>query len=61
MPVCMCVYTLETKKLQMITKYGQQIMEKNATAICHEYKLLLKSVHHISAFPKPNTNVEKVA
>lgn len=30
-------------------------------AICHEYRLLMKSVHHISAFPKPNTNVGKVA
>lgn len=56
-----CVYIKETKKLAMIAKHGQQIMEKNATAICHQYKLLLKSVHHISAFPKPNTNVEKVA
>lgn len=45
----------------MIAKYSQQIMEKNAMAICHEYKLLMKSVHHISAFLKPSTNVEKVA
>lgn len=30
-------------------------------AICHEYRVLMKSVCHISDFPKPNTNVEKVA
>lgn len=30
-------------------------------AIYHECRVLMKSVHHISDFPKPNTNVEKVA
>lgn len=36
-------------------------MGENAMAICHEYRVLMRSVHCISDFPKPNTNVQKVA
>lgn len=61
--VHVCVYVKGTKELRLIAKYGPQRMrrKKNAVALYHEYRLLMKSVHHISAFPKPHTNVEKVA